>query len=959
MAFDLTGINNVGEFYSHYYLDALLETDLKGIFSKWNKQKEEQNKISPDRGISRLAGVFFTAKAAALKENDPDYRYEYAHDFHVRLAEILGYTPEEKLKFIGSDQALPVLCALKRDEQEYLWIIEGRFPIEHETVLEQQLLAAQLGENEEAYNLCAEPLEEVVSLVFRRDEPPRWLILMAGSLVYLIERGKWGQGRYLLFELDEIFGRKQANTLKSAAALLAKDNLCPDDGTVLHDRLDENSHKHAYAVTGDLKYGVRRAVELLADEYVHYQRTVGKKRLYDDNTARELSRESLTYLYRLLFLFYAEARHSELGIIPMKSDEYRLGYSLESLRDLEQVPLTTEEAQNGYFLHYSLQNIFKLVNGGVRRDNQALIFDDDHVTSHGFSMSGLGSPLFDPNKTPMLSSVKFRNKVLQEVIQLLSLSREGNGKKQRGRISYTQLGIHQLGAVYEGLLSYTGFFVSETLYEVKPAGTHDADETAQTYFVLESEIHKYNEDEFVYYQDADGTRRRRKHPPGKFVYRLAGRDREKTASYYTPHVLTECLVKYSLKELLKGKTADDILQLKICEPAMGSGAFLNEAVNQLAEAYLTRKQKELGKEIPPTEYELEKRRVRTYLAVNNVYGVDLNASAIELAKVSMWLNIIHEGSQTPWFTARLAEGNSLIGARRQVFDAASLLNGNWLNKVPERVPLAEKRSENTVYHFLVPDQGMVAYDKDKVIKELAKGHIERMKKWRSKFCDKCTEKEVKTIQDLSRRTDELWQRYLKKRKEMLRRTCEQVEVWGQDRQAGSDTQLALNYLMDIDSKEKALGDHKKPEFESLKLIMDYWCALWFWPIEKSELLPTRDEYLMDISAILDAGSLAITEIGQFAALPRLQVVRGVAARIKFHHWELVFAEVFVERGGFDLIVGNPPWVKVEWEEKGVLSDYHPILHIRDVSASETAVLKHDVSGGATLEIYQMGGRNPE
>lgn len=71
---------------------------------------------------------------------------------------------------------------------------------------------------------------------------------------------------------------------------------------------------------------------------------------------------------------------------------------------------------------------------------------------------------------------------------------------------------------------------------------------------------------------------------GTFIYRLAGREREKSASYYTPEVLTKCLVKYALKELLKDKSADDILHLTICEPAMGSAAFLNEAINQLAQA---------------------------------------------------------------------------------------------------------------------------------------------------------------------------------------------------------------------------------------------------------------------------------------------------------------------------------------------------------------------------------------
>src|SRR4029077_5438770 len=132
----------------------------------------------------------------------------------------------------------------------------------------------------------------------------------------------------------------QADALKATAALLSRDALCPDDGTVLHDTLDEHSPKHALPVSAHLKYGLRRAVQLLANEYVHYQRTVAKQSLFgDDDLARKLTVESLTYLYRLLFLFYAEARGEQVGVLPMKSDEYREGYSLESLRDLEQVPL--------------------------------------------------------------------------------------------------------------------------------------------------------------------------------------------------------------------------------------------------------------------------------------------------------------------------------------------------------------------------------------------------------------------------------------------------------------------------------------------------------------------------------------------------------------------------------------------------------------------------------------------
>ena len=135
---------------------------------------------------------------------------------------------------------------------------------------------------------------------------------------------------------------------------------------------------------------------------------------------------------------------------------------------------------------------------------------------------------------------------------------------------------------------------------------------AQTYFVPESEIERYEKAEIVY---EDGARK--SYPRGSFIFRLAGRDREKSASYYTPEVLTRCVVKYSLKELLQGKSADDILRLTLCEPAMGSGAFINEVLNQLADAYLARRQKELGAQIPPDQYRIERQRVKAYMASHN------------------------------------------------------------------------------------------------------------------------------------------------------------------------------------------------------------------------------------------------------------------------------------------------------------------------------------------------------
>ncbi|MCP4690857.1 MAG: class I SAM-dependent DNA methyltransferase, partial [Desulfobacterales bacterium] len=311
--------------------------------------------------------------------------------------------------------------------------------------------------------------------------------------------------------------------------------------------------------------------------------------------------------------------------------------------------------------------------------------------------------------------------------------------------------------VYEALLSYNGFFAQTDLYEVKKA-RDKYNELETAYFVKPEDLEKYAEDEKVY--DPDGSLK--KFEKGAFIYRLAGRDREKSASYYTPEALTRCLVKYALEELLKGKTADEILTLTVCEPAMGSAAFLNEAVNQLAENYLTRKQKETGRAISHDVYAREKQKVKMYIADNNVFGVDLNPVAVELAEVSLWLNTIHEGGFVPWFGTQLVRGNSLIGARRQVYQTRHLKKPKtkktplWLDRAPARAPLGKKRGANAIHHFLLPDRGMADY-KDKVVKKIAAGEFKKIASWRRSFIKPFGDDQIEQLKTLSRAVDNLWE----------------------------------------------------------------------------------------------------------------------------------------------------------------------------------------------------------
>ena len=139
------------------------------------------------------------------------------------------------------------------------------------------------------------------------------------------------------------------------AALLHANSLAPETGTALLDRIDEESHRHAYGVSQDLKFALRKAIELLgneAAELIVEKRRAQQKGVFTGAHALDagiLSTECLRYMYRLLFLFYIEAR-PDLGFAPINAAAYASGYSLNSLRELELAPLETDEDRGGHFI---------------------------------------------------------------------------------------------------------------------------------------------------------------------------------------------------------------------------------------------------------------------------------------------------------------------------------------------------------------------------------------------------------------------------------------------------------------------------------------------------------------------------------------------------------------------------------------------------------------------------------
>ncbi|MFK4599462.1 Eco57I restriction-modification methylase domain-containing protein [Streptomyces pristinaespiralis] len=1020
MAFE--AITNRGEYISAHYLAELFARDLAELRKRWTST-DRAGAPSSRSGVKGLRREYFKAKVRITENkafDGPEVR-----ELNDRLLAALAYVePEAEGKDAepappepaGSthtrlrrgdfgvmhgdkERSVPVALAitgpggLELVALDVTWQVDGELVVADVEDGGAQLLDPIQLDGKQLITGAA----DAVTFLFGCEDgyAPRYVLLLAGGAVLLADRTAWHEGRFLAVSVDEALDRNlsaDGEELEAVAALFGAESLLTEGGVAGYlDNLVDKGRKHAVGVSKELREGLRQSVELIAQEILDRLKEGGADpaELGDPaDLASRLTRESLRYLYRILFLLYAESR-PELGILPSKDDAYQDGYGLARLGELVSYDLP-EEAQDTFHFADSLDLLFRLVDQGHRPLGTDAVPTEDGVTvldADGLRFEALRSDLFKADATPLIGSVsvegeridtRLRNKVLWRVLNLLMLTqgrRSGRGKAGggtgKGFVSYAQLGINQLGAVYEGLMSYTGFFAWDDLYEVaKP----DSDGLSGTWVVPLKDADNYDEDVFVKRTDElTGVKKRVLHKKGSFVYRLSGRERQRSASYYTPEVLTRSTVKHALAELLDqdGETtpARAILDLTVCEPALGSGAFLNEAINQLAAEYLKRRMAELdGEQLPPDRYEAELQKVKAYLALHNCYGVDLNQTAVELAEVSLWLNSMHEGLKAPWFGLHLRRGNSLIGARRAVYEAEALKRKAWLTTVPTDRPLRSGAEEGQfqagkeIHHFLLPAKGWGAVADAKQAKELAKDERDALAKWRSAVTATPSAAQGKRLLALATRVERLWELTRRRLIVSEREVRRQIDVWEVDPEQ---------------PLEKASGDVTREQIESalnepgsprgrLKLVMDAWCALWFWPVGQDDTPtpPSAEEWLSFCEAVLGipvakakAGSKRggaagledelglFADTGKFEQLatddefdrvmsqcadlpsvmlrfPWLSEVDAISRREGFFHWELEFAHVH-EQGGFDLQVGNPPWHKPAWHDELALAEYDP------------------------------------
>ncbi|MET8354526.1 class I SAM-dependent DNA methyltransferase [Micromonospora sp. NPDC005206] len=1038
-------LTNRGEYLSAHYLAEILPTTLKGGLLKQWAVTEKSGEPTPRTGLRAMRRPYFDAKTELTDADffDP----ERLRKQHQDVLRALGFEPQ------------PQTITVERAGQEHeVHVAHAELTSAHGIVALDCGWAAdtEAAQDSDDAGRLLDPLTlsstetietgaKLASLLFAADSPkPRYVLILSGGVITLADRTVWGEGRYLAVSLDTAYARNDDKELDVVAALFGADSLRPpaEGGTEPLADLVAGSRQHAVGVSSELREGLKVSVELIANEVLDQIRAAGyhPQQVMDlDELAKELGREALRYLYRILFLLYAEAR-PELGVLPVNDPQYIEGYSLARLGDLVSRRMAPS-AEGRYHLYESLDLLFRMVNEGHRPRGGAEAADKASE-GEGLRFEPMRSDLFLPEKTKLIGRLiaepgsdpddehapridtRLRNKVLYEVLRRLMLTK--GGKRRRGGfISYAQLGINQLGAVYEGLMSYTGFVATEQLYEVAKNG----DPKDGSWMIPASKVDEYDDGVFVYKEDPyTGVRSRVSHQPGEFVYRLAGRDRQTSASYYTPQSLTEVTVQLALKYRLDQDDtvtpARELLNWTICEPALGSGAFLNEAINQVAAEYLRRRQAELEVTLDPEDYHLELQRVKAYIALHNSYGVDLNRTAVELAEVSLWLNVMHAGLQAPWFGLHLQRGNSLIGGGRKTYTPKQLADKSWLTTAPKEQPFRDGPiDEGTIHHFLLPADGWGAVAGEKEARELAPAETARLKAWRTAMkrtpSAKGKNSQVQRLQALARRVEFLWGLVQQRLDISEREIRRDIKVWGAD---------DLPEVTEAVPREEILADLTAPgtPYWRLKTLMDVWCALWFWPLDKVGLLdgsdpaypaapvqvshikdepayeepavyetadifgnvqpqqmklPTKptggirrmtvaeqlrqqvplsslDDWITFAEALIGRSDAdenterfygrnltSLSEMSDFERkldgvigvdspwtlsdrFPWLLGADRIAEQQGFLHWELTFAQAF-GKGGFDLQVGNPPWVRPDWKEDVVLAEIEPWFRLTE------------------------------
>ncbi|MBM3224896.1 MAG: hypothetical protein FJZ47_13985 [Candidatus Tectomicrobia bacterium] len=335
------GIANENEFYSHHYLSEVFKGDIKARLEQWAATEQAHpTQRAPYKQLASWAGQWFALRNAGARAGAAAAQLDSFRQVQQGLLQALGYAMVPQHLELQAGMPVPIWQVLGAPgKAPQVLVVPAYNPgQEEDDILDQQLSAVHYGGVPVPSLLAGVDFASIVSDgLFGADHAPRFIVLVGLQEWLLLDRFKWPNSRALRFDWNEILDRKDPLTLQAAAALLHRDSLAPDSGASLLESLDENAHRHAFGVSAELKYAIREAIETLGNEAVRQlrQQAVEARRGFfsgkDELDPEQLSLECLRLVYRLLFMFYIEAR-PELGYVPIRSSEvYLKGYSLEAL----------------------------------------------------------------------------------------------------------------------------------------------------------------------------------------------------------------------------------------------------------------------------------------------------------------------------------------------------------------------------------------------------------------------------------------------------------------------------------------------------------------------------------------------------------------------------------------------------------------------------------------------------
>ena len=409
---------------------------------------------------------------------------------------------------------------------------------------------------------------------------------------------------------------------------------------------------------------------------------------------------------------------------------------------------------------------------------------------------------------------------------------------------------------------------------------------------------------------------------GEFYLVRAGNTRKGTGTFYTRPQLAVPTVHRTLQPLCYDKAEDgtlipkrpeEILALKVCDPACGSASFLVAALHYLTDALYkslchhcklddpaqskklslpygrTRTNKE-GEELVPfppddpqrgeTFAERNKALLRRHVVERCIYGVDINPLAVEFARVSLWVETLDPELPFSFLDHKIKVGNALVGC--------------WLDRV-EDYPLKAWEREGGDGKDGPRTQRIEEFLKGEKIGNRRTGDGRIKKEMRQVIESKFSQQHHLFPDDKT--------------------TTESVVAIAR----GEYEQLHDLPIADPDERERFYRDHieRSPPLCTLKAAMDEWCAVWFWPTDAESLrnVPTPQTF-------------------HKPSVEKDALVKRLSDVVKFFHWEMEFPDVFTpERSGFDSMIGNPPWDVMKPNSQEFFTEFDPLYRTYDKQAA--------------------------